>query len=151
MLIFDLTSRPTFTSLPTWLADLRAWGEEGLAILLVGNKADLVQSQSESESESANGNEEAARQITSEEARQWASENGLVGYVESSAKSGAGVEAAFDTLTREVWRRGERQKKLKRGGGGGAVAGDGGGSGGFSLSGVMGAGGKYGAAGKGCC
>jgi Ras-related protein Rab-2A len=56
---------------------------------LVGNKADLVQD----------------RKVTTEEARQWARENDVSVCVESSAKSGDGVEDAFQKVAEEVFRK----------------------------------------------
>ncbi|KAF3083728.1 hypothetical protein TWF569_000961 [Orbilia oligospora] len=41
LLIYDITRRHTFTSLPTFLDDARALASENLTVLLVGNKADL--------------------------------------------------------------------------------------------------------------
>jgi len=56
---------------------------------LVGNKADLAQD----------------RKVTTEEARQWAKENDVSVCVESSAKSGDGVEDAFQKVAEEVFRK----------------------------------------------
>jgi len=55
----------------------------------VGNKADLTQD----------------RRVTTEEARQWAKENDVTVCVESSAKSGDGVEDAFQLVAQEVFRK----------------------------------------------
>ncbi|EPS40093.1 hypothetical protein H072_6097 [Dactylellina haptotyla CBS 200.50] len=41
LLIYDITRRPTFNSLPTFLSDARALASENLTVLLVGNKSDL--------------------------------------------------------------------------------------------------------------
>ncbi|RVD86845.1 uncharacterized protein DFL_005100 [Arthrobotrys flagrans] len=41
LLIYDITRRHTFTSLPTFLSDARALASENLTVLLVGNKSDL--------------------------------------------------------------------------------------------------------------
>jgi Ras family len=60
-----------------------------LRAVLVGNKADLVQD----------------RKVTTEEARQWARENDVSVCVESSAKSGDGVEDAFQKVAEEVFRK----------------------------------------------
>src|SRR5579859_4098767 len=60
-----------------------------LTTVLVGNKADLSQD----------------RKVTTEEARQWAKENDVTVCVESSAKSGDGVEDAFQRVAEEVFRK----------------------------------------------
>jgi Ras-related protein Rab-2A len=58
-------------------------------LVLVGNKADLSQD----------------RRVTTEEARQWAKDNDVTVCVESSAKSGDGVEDAFQLVAQEVFRK----------------------------------------------
>jgi len=55
----------------------------------VGNKADLSQD----------------RKVMMEEAKQWARENDVSVCVESSAKSGDGVEDAFQRVAEEVFRK----------------------------------------------
>ena len=59
-----------------------------MLVLLVGNKGDVL-----STTEEGGGGEGAERrEVEREEAERWAEEEGLAGYVETSAKSGAGVE-----------------------------------------------------------
>lgn len=53
--------------------------------MLVGNKGDVSP-----EGEAGSGGEK--REVEREEAERWAQEEGLAGYVETSAKSGQGVE-----------------------------------------------------------
>ena len=55
----------------------------------MGNKADLSQD----------------RKVTTEEAKQWVRENDVSVCVESSAKSGDGVEDAFQRVAEEVFRK----------------------------------------------
>ncbi|GAA5823712.1 hypothetical protein JCM3770_006687 [Rhodotorula araucariae] len=99
LLVFSLTSAASFAHCRSWLADLRQWGEEGLLVLLVGNKGDVGDDgQDDGDGDGAG----ERRQVAQDEARAWAAEEGLAGYVETSAKSGAGVEEAFNTLTRLV-------------------------------------------------
>ncbi|KPV76743.1 uncharacterized protein RHOBADRAFT_31333 [Rhodotorula graminis WP1] len=112
LLVFSLTSYSSFANCAGWLADLRAWGEDDLLVLLVGNKGDVL-----GEGEGAEGGER--REVEREEAEEWAREEGLAGYVETSAKSGQGVEEAFNTLTRLVHARAQAslasRKKAGRG------------------------------------
>ncbi|KWU41689.1 ras-domain-containing protein [Rhodotorula sp. JG-1b] len=98
LLVFSLTSHQSFTNCRGWLADLRQWGEEDLLVLLVGNKGDVLSTTEEG----GGGGGAERREVEREEAERWAEEEGLAGYVETSAKSGAGVEEAFNTLTRLV-------------------------------------------------
>lgn len=90
LLVFDVTRRHTFDSLPSWLSEIRAHADcPELSLVLVGNKADLSGQQ---------------REVSSEEARLFAQAHGLE-YVETSARTGDGVDAAFRTVAGAVLRK----------------------------------------------
>lgn len=91
LLVFDISRRPTFTHVQDWLSDLRAIAEENIVIVLVGNKSDLASDQ------------ENKREVTAEEAKQWAEKNDLLEYVETSAKNGEGVERAFGRVAERIY------------------------------------------------
>lgn len=92
LLVFDITRKQTFNSVTSWLHDLKQIAEENIVVVLVGNKADLANSSTVSQ----DGKEqENKRQVTKEEAEEWCKQNGVMKYVETSAKSGEGVERAF--------------------------------------------------------
>lgn len=78
LLVYDITRRITYNHLTSWLTDARNLTNPNTVIMLIGNKKDL----------------EAQRDVTYEEASQFAKENGLI-FVESSAKTGENVEEAF--------------------------------------------------------
>jgi len=86
LLVYDVTSRPSFDHARTWLADVRAHADPHLTCILVGNKSDLAQER---------------RQVPTDEGARWAEEEGLL-FVEASAKSGANVEAAFEAAARDI-------------------------------------------------
>ncbi|GAA5879282.1 hypothetical protein JCM16303_003148 [Sporobolomyces ruberrimus] len=109
LLCFSLTSHQSFHNLKSWLNDLKSWGEEDLMILVVGNKGDVV---------STDEGPGEKREVTREEAEEWVRQEGLAGYVECSAKSGEGVEEAFNTITRlvhETQRKNLNAKAAKNG------------------------------------
>jgi Ras-related protein Rab-2A len=91
LLVFDISRRPTFSHVQDWLADLRAIAEPDIVVILVGNKSDLA------------AEEENKREVTTEEAERWAKENGVLEYVETSAKSGDGVEMAFGRVAERIY------------------------------------------------
>lgn len=105
LLVFDITRRDTFTSVTSWLNDLRQIAEEGVIVVLVGNKSDLAPASLASEQAGSPPNEGAGdvsgrnaenkRQVTVQEAEDWCRQNKVMAYVETSAKSGEGVEKAF--------------------------------------------------------
>lgn len=93
LLVFDITRRSTFISCTQWLQDLRQIAEEGIVVILVGNKSDL----------GSTNHEVRGRQVTREEAEEWCRLNNVVRYVETSAKSGEGVEHAFLDVAERIY------------------------------------------------
>lgn len=55
LLVYDITSHPSFAALPTFLADARALASPNLTVILVGNKADLEKAPAPSSSSMRKG------------------------------------------------------------------------------------------------
>ena len=91
LLVFDLSRKQTFQHVTDWLNDLRQIAEPDIVVILVGNKADLTHQ------------EENKREVTHEEAEEWAKRNGVMEYVETSAKSGENVENAFMRVAERIF------------------------------------------------
>jgi small GTP-binding protein len=91
LLVFAVDKESSYDDLDAWLSDLRQSSNPSAVILLVGNKTDL-----------------AERQISEAQAREFALRHEL-DYVETSAKSGSGVEDAFVRLAQKI------SDKVKRG------------------------------------
>ncbi|KAI9359027.1 ras family-domain-containing protein [Pilaira anomala] len=92
LLVYDITRRDTFEKLSGWLEDVRQHANPHTVITLIGNKNDL----------------EKNRQVSREEAAQFAKENGLF-FLETSAKSADNIEKAFVQTAEEI------QKKIQGG------------------------------------
>merc|ERR1712137_193006 len=86
LLVYDITRRDTFNHLTTWLEDARKHSNSNMVIMLIGNKSDL----------------ESRREVKREEGEAFAREHGLV-FMETSAKTAAGVEEAFINTAREIY------------------------------------------------
>ena len=86
LMVYDVTRRSTYNHLSSWLTDARNLTNPNTVIFLIGNKCDL----------------EAQRDVTHEEARQFAEENGLM-FVEASAKTGERVEDAFLETAKKIF------------------------------------------------
>ncbi|KAK6066238.1 GTP-binding protein rab2 [Seiridium cupressi] len=91
LLVFDISRKQTFAHVTDWLNDLRQIAEPDIVVILVGNKADLTTG------------EENKREVTVAEAEEWARNNGVLQYVETSAKSGEGVELAFMKVAERIF------------------------------------------------
>ncbi|MBY9007165.1 MAG: GTP-binding protein [Candidatus Lokiarchaeota archaeon] len=81
LLMFDLTSLPSFEHLPQWIEEVRANVQNEVPVLLVGNKCDLVEQ----------------RAITLEEIDTFTRDFNLY-YMEASAKTGDNVGDCFQIL-----------------------------------------------------
>jgi small GTP-binding protein len=88
ILVYDLTSIPTFDHLSGWLNDLLSIALPNAYILLVGNKADL----------------DKEREVGAQMVREFANRHHLES-LETSALTGKGVKEAFARLAFEVYHR----------------------------------------------
>merc|ERR1712153_113632 len=87
LLVYDVSRRATYQNLSSWLSDARRHlTNPNTVIMLVGNKTDLAKQ----------------RQVTFEEATKFAEENGLI-FIETSAKTGDGVEETFLRTARKIF------------------------------------------------
>ena len=99
LLVFDKSRRKTFDAVTNWLTDLRQIAEEGVVVVLVGNKSDLAPSP-ENVSDDL---DPSKRPVTREEAEDWCSQNRVLRYLETSAKTGDGVERAFLEVAERIY------------------------------------------------
>ena len=88
------------------MKDVREHADPHLTCILVGNKSDLCTDDSGASTKSGSSGGgtnpgQRPRQVPTDEAEIWAKEEGLL-FVETSAKSGANVEIAFERATRDI-------------------------------------------------
>ncbi|KAK4130923.1 hypothetical protein BT67DRAFT_464722 [Trichocladium antarcticum] len=134
LLVFDLTRKATFQHVTDWLNDLRQIAEPDIVVVLVGNKADLASPNSpDGDGDGEHGQEAGGnkREVTRAEAEEWTKRNGVLEYVETSAKSGEGVEKAFMRVAERIYQNiqagkydlNDRRSGVKGPGTGGGVGG----------------------------
>ena len=99
LIVFDLTSRPSFDALPLWIENFYKNGPEQKNIILIGNKKDLVDE----------------RQVTQEEAEMFAETNNMI-YFETSAKDGDNIDYVFNYAAEKLleFYTGNNQPVLKK-------------------------------------
>eukprot|EP01092_Planopodium_desertum_P009750 TRINITY_DN4237_c0_g1_i3.p1 TRINITY_DN4237_c0_g1~~TRINITY_DN4237_c0_g1_i3.p1 ORF type:complete len:210 (-),score=15.38 TRINITY_DN4237_c0_g1_i3:470-1039(-) len=85
MLVYDVTSRLSFTRIPEWVEQIKLHADKGVKILLVGNKCDLS----------------SMRTVTTEEGEKMAKDLGFL-FLETSAKEDLHVKDAFISLASQV-------------------------------------------------
>eukprot|EP01106_Pelomyxa_sp_JSP_P015292 TRINITY_DN519_c0_g2_i1.p1 TRINITY_DN519_c0_g2~~TRINITY_DN519_c0_g2_i1.p1 ORF type:complete len:209 (-),score=37.05 TRINITY_DN519_c0_g2_i1:56-682(-) len=79
VVVYDITSRATFTSVDKWVADVRAERSLDVVLVIVGNKTDLA---------------DKCRQVSIEEGELKAKEHQSI-FLETSAKAGYNIKQLF--------------------------------------------------------
>ena len=92
MVVYDITSRSSFRSVPGWVQDARKYGSNTVQIVLVGNKLDLAFSSAR------------PRTVSEAEGRSLAKQLDCT-FVETSAHSAENVERAFHDLALDRMKR----------------------------------------------
>ncbi|EUC56697.1 GTP-binding protein Rab5, partial [Rhizoctonia solani AG-3 Rhs1AP] len=85
VVVYDITQQASLDKAKTWIRELQRQADPSIVIALCGNKSDLA----------------ARRQVTQEEAKKYADEEGLM-WGETSAKSGEGVQEIFTSIAQKL-------------------------------------------------
>ena len=86
LLVYDISRKSTFENIDNWLLDLKTNGDKDILIILIGNKADLLEK----------------REVSIEEA-QTKAEQYNIAFLETSAKTGDNIVKAFTELVTQVY------------------------------------------------
>ena len=81
VVVYDITQASSLEKAKSWIRELQRQADPNIVIALCGNKLDLA----------------ARRQVSQEEAKKYAEEEGLM-WAETSAKSGDGVAEIFAAI-----------------------------------------------------
>ena len=85
MVVYDITSRSSFEHIVNWIEDVHNQSPKTVTIVLIGNKIDL----------------EDKRVVSFDEGNDFATKNGII-FMETSAKSGEGVDEIFKKSAEEI-------------------------------------------------
>jgi len=85
VVVYDITQAASLEKARTWIRELQRQADRSIVIALCGNKSDLS----------------ARRQVTEEEAKKYADEEGLM-WAETSAKTGEGVADVFNAIAKKL-------------------------------------------------
>ena len=99
-LIYDVTNRDSFAHLSGWIEDAQRLSPANSIKVLVGNKTDLVNGSSENNNET----QKSKRAVLTEEANDFAQQNGLK-FFETSALSGDRINDTFIETAHDVYRK----------------------------------------------
>jgi len=104
LVVYDLTKPTSLVKAKHWVAELQRQASPGIVIALVGNKLDLTNDEAGSggdgESPGVDG-EGDARKVTTDEAKTYADEEGLL-FFETSAKTGYNVTEVFTAIANAI-------------------------------------------------
>lgn len=87
LLVYDISKQQTYENVSRWLKELRDHADSNIVIMLVGNKSDLRH----------------LRAVPTDDARQFAEENGL-SFIETSALDSTGVEVSFQNILTDIYK-----------------------------------------------
>ena len=97
--VYDLTEPKTFDAVPKWKQDLDSrlnFGDYQLPVVLLGNKVDIYESE-----------------IDKEAMDKFCQENGFVGWLKTSAKTGENVNEAVARLITEILKNEVPQQEVR--------------------------------------
>jgi Ras-related protein Rab-11A len=109
--VYDITKAATFENVERWLKELRDHADGGIAVTLVGNKADLRH----------------LRSVATDDAAAYCERESL-SFIETSALEATNVEKAFTQILTDIYRMVSRRAMEGGDGAGGDKAGVGGGT-----------------------
>ena len=107
LVVYDLTKPTSLIKAKHWVAELQRQASPGIVIALVGNKLDLTNDAEEGSREDDaqevgdEGAEGDLRKVSTEEARSYAEEEGLL-FFETSAKLGTNVSEVFTAIANAI-------------------------------------------------
>jgi len=104
LVVYDLTKPTSLIKAKHWVAELQRQASPGIVIALVGNKLDLTSDGAGSggDAEDAGAEDSGdARKVTTEEAKTYAEEEGLL-FFETSAKTGYNVTEVFTAIANAI-------------------------------------------------
>jgi len=104
LVVYDLTKPTSLIKAKHWVAELQRQASPGIVIALVGNKLDLTNGGAGDggDAEDAGAEDSGdARKVTTEEAKSYAEEEGLL-FFETSAKTGYNVTEVFTAIANAI-------------------------------------------------
>lgn len=96
LLIFSFDIKKSLERIENWLTEIKKSIGKNINLVLLGNKCDI---------------EKDCRQITTQEATEFASKN-KVSYFETSAKNNVNIQESFNYLCREILKRRMKSQSL---------------------------------------
>ncbi|EJS42926.1 ypt52p [Saccharomyces arboricola H-6] len=107
LVVYDITQEDSLQKARNWVDELKnKVGDDDLVIYLLGNKVDICQEtpvvETSPESNEAGNDEQKVRAISTEEAGQYAQDQGLL-FREVSAKTGEGIKEIFQDIGEKLY------------------------------------------------
>ncbi|CAN0891466.1 Ras-related protein RABA6b [Linum grandiflorum] len=100
LVVYDISRRGTFDNVEKWLDELRGFSNSEMVVVLVGNKSDAARH---------------LREVSEEDGRSLAEAEGI-SFMETSARDGVNVDAAFLEMIAKIHLRNSSHRSLDVGG-----------------------------------
>jgi Ras-related protein Rab-2A len=101
LLVYDATARHTFDNCKYWLEEIRQNSASDVVVYLVANQIDLVATEGEN------------REVSTQEGQDFAKQNNLSGFKETSARSGINVNEAFNDFCSILFNRWKEHRDVQ--------------------------------------
>eukprot|EP00005_Dracoamoeba_jomungandri_P002386 CAMPEP_0174250142 /NCGR_PEP_ID=MMETSP0439-20130205/405_1 /TAXON_ID=0 /ORGANISM="Stereomyxa ramosa, Strain Chinc5" /LENGTH=206 /DNA_ID=CAMNT_0015330135 /DNA_START=65 /DNA_END=685 /DNA_ORIENTATION=+ len=95
LLVYDITRFSSFKNVSRWLEELREHAQDGIVVMLVGNKTDLNH----------------VRAVTTQQGEDYAKAEQL-SFIETSALDGSKVTEAFEKIIEEIYNRSQERERV---------------------------------------
>jgi GTPase SAR1 family protein len=114
VVVYDITKAASLDKAKTWVKELQRQASQNIIICLAANKLDLAEAGAAAEQDGeAEDPHVPRRQVTYEEGKAYAGEQGLL-FFETSAKTGQGVQAVFEGIARGIPEETPAQRQPQR-------------------------------------
>ena len=88
VIVYSIDKKSSFKDIDLWLKELRLNSSPDIKIILIGNKSDLI----------------GKREVSYDEGAKYLEQDGIIGFYETSAKTGDNIKKIFEEIAKGLYR-----------------------------------------------
>ena len=88
VIVYSIDKKSSFKDIDLWLKELRLNSSPDIKIILIGNKSDLI----------------GKREVSYDEGAKYLEQDGIIGFYETSAKTGDNIKKIFEEIAIELYK-----------------------------------------------
>ena len=88
VIVYSIDKKSSFKDIDLWLKELRLYSSPDIKIILIGNKSDLI----------------GKREVSYDEGAKYLEQDGIIGFYETSAKTGDNIKKIFEEIAIELYK-----------------------------------------------